>query len=113
MAFNPGDKVTIRRGKNRGPAAIVEGSGDDYAVKTDAGRLVIVKAENIKAPDESLIGEGRLAAEIQTAAQDDSDDPDVLDALTRLVSRLSVDMPGLGARISWPLSEGRIVEVQD
>lgn len=103
--FNPGDTVTISRGKNRGPAEVVAHGDNGYAVKTQNGAIVVVNDDNLKAPVESTIGEGRLAAEIQTTAHDESDDPAVLDALAKLVSRLSGDMPGLGARISWPMAE--------
>lgn len=102
--FNQGDTVTISRGKFRGPATIVTGADNgEYAVKTQSGHLTIVKAENLKAPAESTVTESRLAAEIQTLSADESDSPEVQHALAKLVSRLSGDMPGLGARISWPM----------
>lgn len=103
--FNVGDKVTIRRGKGGSQVATVVAEPDQdgqYAVRTDAGQLRLVKADNLKAPAESTIGEGRLAAEIQTAVGDMDVTTSAQDILMALVSRLSGDMPGLAARISWP-----------
>jgi hypothetical protein len=102
-----GDTVTISRGKHRGPATVISeaDSAGQYAVRTKDGLVTVVKADNLKAPMESTIGENKLAAEIQTAAQDAADVVNasgVYDVLQALVSRLSGDMPGLGARISWP-----------
>lgn len=101
--FSEGDKVTITRGKAKGPATIVSSAAErgEYAVKTEDGALVVVKAESIKAPMESTIGEARLADEIQTLVQDLSG-YDADGQLQSFVSRLSAGMPGLGARISWP-----------
>jgi hypothetical protein len=111
--FNPGDKVTIKRGKGGSREAEVMTPADasgQYAVKLPDGEMRLVKADNLKAPAESTIGEGKLAAEIQTAAGDSPQIQEVQGALQALVSRLSGDMPGLGARISWPLTEHKDAE---
>lgn len=103
--FSVGDKVTIRRGKGgsqEGTIKVAAQNGQEYGVETADGNLRVVKADNLKAPAESTIGEGRLAAEIQTAVTDTAFDDTAQDALRALISRLSGDMPGLAARISWP-----------
>ena len=103
--FQQGDKVTIRRGKGGSQAATIVTEADQdghYAVRTDAGQLRLVKADNLKAPDESTIGEGRLAAELNTLIVD-LDRADVGRAeVEAFVARISGDMPGLAARLSWP-----------
>jgi hypothetical protein len=107
--FDTGTKATITRGKYRGKVAEILSAADpegQHAVKLEDGTVAVVNASNLKAPDEATISEAKLAAEIQTAAGDESDNPSVLNALAKLVSRLSGDMPGLGARISWPMAEG-------
>lgn len=104
--FSANDKVTISRGNHRGQEATIMGPAEDgqYPVRLAKGGYAVIKDSNLKAPQESTIGEAKLAAEIQTAAQDESDSPAVLNALAKLVSRLSGDMPGLGARISWSVN---------
>jgi hypothetical protein len=101
--FNVGDKVTIKRGKGGSQVATVVAEADQdgqYAVRTDAGQLRLVKADNLKAPAESTIGEGRLAAEINTLVGDSHQDD--MGAIRLFVLRLSAEMPGLAARIAWP-----------
>jgi hypothetical protein len=103
--FNPGDKVTIKRGKGGSQEAEILTAADasgQYAVKLPDGSMRLVKADNLKAPVESTIGEGRLAAEIQTAIGDMDVTTSAQDILQAFVSRLSREMPGLAARVSWP-----------
>jgi hypothetical protein len=102
--YNEGDKVTISRGNYRGQEATIIGpaENEEYPVKLAAGGYAVIKASNLKAPQESTIGEGRLAQEIQTALNDLQPIGNGEGVLQALVSRLSGDMPGLGARISWP-----------
>lgn len=106
--FEVGTQITVTRGKNRGKTAKTLGpadSGGNYAVQFEDGTYGLVNSTSLKAPAESTIGEAKLAAEIQTAAQDAvhfQGETAAMDVITALVSRLSGDMPGLGARISWP-----------
>ena len=109
MSYSINDTVTIARGKNRGPATIISeaDTAGQYAVRTKDGLVTVVHGDNLKAPQEATIGENKLAAEIQTFVNDldthGSGDPVTI--AQALVSRLSGDLPGLGARISWPASE--------
>lgn len=102
--FNDGDTATISRGKYRGQKATILGPADNdqYPVKLSDGGYAVVNAGNLKAPAESTIGEGRLAAEINTMISDMYADGQDTGWVRSFVSRLSGDMPGLGARISWP-----------
>lgn len=110
MNYTTGQTITVMRGKTRGQTAEVIGvdaPNKQYAVKYADGTYGVVNAVNVKTPTEDTIGEARLAAEIQTLAHDlagDADSATGLDLAKALVSRLSADLPGLGARISWPAS---------
>ena len=108
MHHTVGQTVTVMRGKTRGQTAEVLGvdaEHQQYAVKYADGTFGVINAVNVKEPTEDTIGEARLAAEIQTAAQDIENDADPADVLQAMVSRLSRDLPGLGARISWPAQD--------
>lgn len=105
MSYTTGQTITVMRGKTRGKTAEVIGvdaPNRQYAVKYADGTYGVVNAVNVKTPSEDTIGEAKLAAEIQTAAGDFPQIQEVQDALQSLVSRLSSDLPGLGARVSWP-----------
>ncbi len=105
--FTAGQTITVMRGKTRGKTAeviAVDTTNKTYAVRYADGTLGTINAVNVKAPTEDTIGEAKLAAEIQTAAQDLANDAAPEDVLQALVSRLSSDLPGLGARISWPVA---------
>jgi hypothetical protein len=107
MDFTNGQTVTVMRGKTRGQTAEVIGVDTEhktYAVKYADGTFGVINAVNVKAPTEDTIGEAKLAAEIQTLAADLAGSG-FSDNVQALVSRLSSDLPGLGARISWPASE--------
>lgn len=102
--FEVGNKVTVLRGKERGKTAEILAPADpdgQYAVKLDSGQVAVLNGANLKAPAEATIGEAKLAAEIQTALGDIEVTSSAQDILMALVSRLSRDMPGLGARVSW------------
>jgi hypothetical protein len=105
MDYTVGQSIVPARGKTRGKTAEVIGVDAEhktYAVKYADGTFGVVNAVNVKAPTEDTIGEAKLAAEIQTAATDWNAGESGQDVLQALVSRLSADLPGLGARISWP-----------
>jgi hypothetical protein len=100
--FSENDKVTVTRGKAKGEATIIAAAENgQYAVRGADGGLHIVKADSIKAPQESTIGEAKLAAEIQTLIADTDGQADT--QLQGFVNRLQDVMPGLGARIAWPV----------
>lgn len=104
--YTKGDTVTITRGKAKGQATILSEGPDDsgsYAVRTTAGEFAVVSDKAIKAPVESTIGEGKLAAELNTLVGD-LQGADVA-RLEAFIQRLSGDMPGLAARISWPAED--------
>jgi hypothetical protein len=106
MQYTAGQTITVMRGKTRGQSAevlAVDSERQTYAVKYPDGTLGVVNAVNVKTPTEATIGEGKLAAEISTALADAGND-ETYGILAHLVSRLSADLPGLGARVSWPAS---------
>jgi hypothetical protein len=110
--FTTGQTITVMRGKTRGKTAeviAVDTTNKTYAVRYADGTLGTVNAVNVKAPAEDTIVEAKLAAEIQTAVNDAGGDGGwaTIESLQALVSRLSSDLPGLGARISWPVSDGQ------
>lgn len=106
--FEVGSKVTVVRGKLKGAEVEILSPADpegQYAIKViSTGLVAVSNAVNLKAPAEATIGEAKLAAEISTLVSDlygyDADD-----RLQAFVSRLSGDMPGLGARVSWPAED--------
>jgi hypothetical protein len=109
MKFTTGQTITVMRGKTRGKVAEVIGvdaENKTYAVKYEDGTFGVINAVNVKVPTEATIGEAKLAAEIQTILNDSAGarGEDTRSALQAFVSRLSADLPGLGARISWPAS---------
>ena len=100
--FSEGDKVTVTRGKAKGEATIIAAAENgQYAVRGADGGLHIVKADSIKAPQESTIGEAKLAEEIQTLIND-VDGHGVDAQVQGFVNRLQDVAPGLGARVAWP-----------
>lgn len=103
--YSIGDMVTITRGKAKGQAKILTEIDKNlsYAVQTEDGKIAVVSDKAIKAPVESTIGEGKLAAELNTLVGD-LQGADVA-RLEAFIQRLSGDMPGLAARITWPAEE--------
>lgn len=103
--FNIGDKVTIRRGKHKGPGVVVleaDPSGQ-IAVRSNAGFTFITNADNLKAPEEVTVGARKLADAFAAVAAQESDNPSVLNALGRLARR--IDGPDLVAAIDWPAQD--------
>jgi hypothetical protein len=106
MDFAKGQTITVMRGRTRGAQAEVidlDTENKTYAVRYADGTLGVINAVNVKAPTEDTIGEAKLAAEIQTLAADLAGSG-YSDNIQAFVSRLSSDLPGLGARISWPVA---------
>jgi prophage tail gpP-like protein len=103
--FNMGDKVTVRRGKHRGPATICSAPDAEgqYAVTTAAGHLLVTNRDNLKAPEEVTFGTSTLAAAFAAVAAQESDNQHVFNALDRLARRIGG--PDLANAIDWPMRD--------
>lgn len=106
--LEPGTKVTVTRGKaeRRGQEVEILSAADpkgNYPVRYSDGTVAVINSASLRAPAEGTVTAGNLASEIQTTAADHSDSREVQQALTRLVTRLDHYVPGLAARIQWPI----------
>ncbi len=112
--YEVNDTATVRRGQYRNEKVTILTAADakgDYAVKTEKGVIAVIKGENLKAPAEGTVTASELAQEIQTMVMDmAADDTADLEHVNRLVSRLEAKIPGLGARISWPVADRPVID---
>lgn len=93
--FTENESVTIKRGKHRTKrATVLSISGDQIAVKLDEdGALIVVNAENLKAPDVPVINQTKLAEIFNDAARVGERDID------QVALRLDDVFPGFSASV--------------
>lgn len=104
--FKAQDVVTINRGKlagEQGRVLDVSADGTDLAVKLDNGKVMTLKASQVRKPPAPSITRDELASVIQ--AEVSAARPEALASVRVLVQRLEGQLPGLDEAITWPASE--------
>lgn len=104
MSIQTGDTVTIRRGKRKGEQGtvkFVQGSpvATAYVVEFGESDVSLENAANVKAPEQSTITEGDLAAIVGTEAGVAA--PGAFDSL---IHALDAKLPGFAIRVGLPVA---------
>lgn len=103
MAIKLGDKVTIRRGKNKGEEVhvqLVVNHGKGLVVQDSSGETYLVTTTNVREPEEATISQDELAALIGSV-----NGPGAGDGLADLVHAIDAKFPGFAARVGGPAEE--------